>query len=217
MINSNEPLFAALTHDETPTMSRLHDQLVAAADADRLLDVAYRTVDSPVGTLLLAATDQGLVRVAYQLEDHDRVLQTLSQRVSPRILLAPRRLDQVARQLAEYFAGERRDFVLPLDFRLAHGFRREVLGRLVMIDYGRTETYSQVAAATGHPGAVRAVGSACATNPLPVIVPCHRVLRSDGRLGGYVAGLETKATLLSLEAGRQPDTNSAPHTNFAPR
>jgi methylated-DNA-[protein]-cysteine S-methyltransferase len=210
MINSNEPLFAALTYDETPTMTRLHDQLVAAADADRLLDVAYRTVDSPVGTLLVAATDRGLVRVAYQLEDHDQVLQTLSQRVSPRILHAPRRLDQVARQLAEYFAGERRDFVLPLDFRLAHGFRREVLGRLVMIDYGRTETYSQVAAATGHPRAVRAVGSACATNPLPVIVPCHRVLRSDGTLGGYVAGLHIKAVLLSLEAGMHPDTNSAP-------
>jgi methylated-DNA-[protein]-cysteine S-methyltransferase len=180
---------------------------VAAADADRLLDVAYRTVDSPVGTLLIAATDQGLIRVAYQLENHDQVLQTLSERVSPRILHAPRRLDQVARQLAEYFAGERRDFVLPLDFQLARGFRREVLTRLVMIDYGRTETYSEVAAATGHPRAVRAVGTACATNPLPVIVPCHRVLRSDGTLGGYVGGLHTKAALLSLEAGRQSDTN----------
>ncbi|MFL6046542.1 MAG: methylated-DNA--[protein]-cysteine S-methyltransferase [Propionibacteriaceae bacterium] len=209
MINSTDPLFASLSRDETPTTARLHDQLVAAADADRLLDVAYRTVDSPVGTLLLAATDHGLVRVAYQLEDHDQVLQTLSERVSPRILHAPRKLDQVARQLSEYFQGERRDFVLPLDFRLAHGFRREVLARLVMIDYGQTETYAHVAAATGHPRAVRAVGTACATNPLPVIVPCHRVLRSDGKLGGYVGGLHTKAALLSLEAGRYADTNSA--------
>jgi methylated-DNA-[protein]-cysteine S-methyltransferase len=209
MINSSDSVFASITRDETETMARLHDQLVAAADADRLLDVAYRTVESPVGTLLLAATDQGLVRVAYQLEDHDQVLQTLSRRVSPRILHAPRRLDHVARQLAEYFAGERRDFVLPLDFRLTHGFRREVLARLVMIDYGRTETYSQVASATGHPRAVRAVGSACATNPLPVIIPCHRVLRSDGKLGGYVAGLDIKAALLSLEAGGRHDTNSA--------
>jgi len=209
MINSSDPLFASLSRDEAQTTARLHDQLVVAADTDQLLDVAYRTVDSPVGTLLLAATDQGLVRVAYQLEDHDQVLQTLSERVSPRILHAPRRLDQVARQLAEYFDGERRDFVLPLDFQLAHGFRREVLACLVMIDYGHTETYAQVAAATGHPRAVRAVGTACATNPLPVIVPCHRVLRSDGKLGGYVGGLQTKTALLSLEAGRYADTDSA--------
>jgi methylated-DNA-[protein]-cysteine S-methyltransferase len=207
MINPSGPMFAALSTDEPETMSRLHDQLVAAADADQLLDVAYRTVDSPVGTLLLAATDQGLVRVAYQVEHHDQVLQSLAQRVSPRILHAPRRLDQVARQLAEYFEGERREFVLPLDFRLAHGFRREVLGHLRMIDYGRTESYSQVAAATSHPRAVRAVGTACATNPLPVIVPCHRVLRSDGKLGGYIGGLRTKAALLSLEAGGASDTN----------
>jgi methylated-DNA-[protein]-cysteine S-methyltransferase len=201
MINSSDPMFASISHDEAETITRLHDQLVAAADADQLLDVAYRTVDSPVGTLLLAATDQGVVRVAYQLEHHDQVLQTLAERVSPRILYAPRRLDQVARQLAEYFEGERREFVLPLDFRLAHGFRREVLSRLRMINYGRTESYSQVAAATGHPRAVRAVGTACATNPLPVIVPCHRVLRSDGKLGGYVGGLDNKAALLALEAG----------------
>ena len=208
MINSSDPMFASISYEKVETMTRLHDQLVAAADADQLLDVAYRTVDSPVGTLLLAATDQGVVRVAYQLEHHDQVLQTLAERVSPRILYAPRRLDQVARQLAEYFEGERREFVLPLDFRLAHGFRREVLSRLRMINYGRTESYSQVAAATGHPRAVRAVGTACATNPLPVIVPCHRVLRSDGKLGGYIGGLQTKAALLSLEAGGTSDTNS---------
>jgi methylated-DNA-[protein]-cysteine S-methyltransferase len=201
VINSHDPMLAPLTRDEVQSVTRLHDQLVAAADADRLLDVAYRTVDSPVGTLLLAATEQGLVRVAYEIENHDQVLQALSERVSPRILRAPRRLDQVARQLAEYFVGERRDFVLPLDFRLAHGFRREVLARLLMIGYGSTESYSKVAAATGHPRAVRAVGTACATNPMPVIVPCHRVLRSDGTLGGYIGGLQTKAALLSLEAG----------------
>ena len=209
MINSGDPLLAAITRDDAQAMTRLHDQLVAAAEADQLLDVAYRTEDSPVGTLLLAATEQGLVRVAYEIENHDQVLQALSERVSPRILRAPRRLDQVARQLAEYFAGERRDFVLPLDFRLAHGFRREVLARLLMIDYGRTESYSGVAAATGHPRAVRAVGSACATNPMPVIVPCHRVVRRDGTLGGYVGGLQTKAALLSLEAGSHNDTTSA--------
>jgi methylated-DNA-[protein]-cysteine S-methyltransferase len=209
VINSNDPMLAPITRDEVQRVTRLHDQLVAAAEADRLLDVAYRTVDSPVGTLLLAATEQGLVRVAYEIENHDQVLHVLSERVSPRILRAPHRLDQVARQLAEYFAGERRDFVLPLDFRLAHGFRREVLARLLMIGYGSTESYSKVAAATGHPRAVRAVGTACATNPMPVIVPCHRVLRSDGTLGGYIGGLQTKAALLSLESGSPNDTTSA--------
>jgi methylated-DNA-[protein]-cysteine S-methyltransferase len=209
MINSVDPVLSPITRsDDARTLSQLHDQLVAAADGDRLLDVAYRTVDSPVGSLLLAATEQGLVRVAYEIEDHDQVLQTLSERVSSRILRAPRRLDQVAHQLDEYFAGGRRDFMLPLDFQLAHGFRREVLSRLVLIDYGRTETYSQVAVATGHPRAVRAVGSACATNPMPVIVPCHRVLRSDGTLGGYVGGLQTKAALLSFEASGGISTDS---------
>jgi methylated-DNA-[protein]-cysteine S-methyltransferase len=202
VINSNDPVLAPIIADDAETMTRLRDQLATAAEADRLLDVAYRTVDSPVGTLLLAATDQGLVRVAYEREDHDHVLQTLSELISPRILRAPRRLDQVARQLSEYFTGERHDFVLPLDFRLAHGFRRAVLGHLVLINYGQTETYAEVAAATGHARAARAVGTACATNPMPVIVPCHRVLRSDGTLGGYVGGLNTKATLLSLEAGK---------------
>jgi methylated-DNA-[protein]-cysteine S-methyltransferase len=207
MINSSDPLLAAINTDDAEAMARLHDQLAVAAEADRLLDVAYRTVDSPLGTLLLAATDQGLVRVAYDRENHDQVLQALSDQISPRILRAPRRLDQVARQLAEYFAGQRRDFVLPLDFRLTRGFRRAVLGHLVLINYGHTETYAEVAAATGRARAVRAVGTACATNPMPVVVPCHRVLRSDGKLGGYIGGLETKAALLSLESGGTIDRN----------
>jgi methylated-DNA-[protein]-cysteine S-methyltransferase len=202
MINSSDPMLDPIVADDTEAMDRLRDQLVAAAEADQLLDLAYRTVDSPVGRLLVAATDQGLVRVAYEREDHDHVLQGLSELISPRILRAPRRLDQTARQLAEYFAGERRDFVLPLDFRLAHGFRRAVLAHLVLINYGRTESYAEVAAATGHAQAVRAVGTACATNPMPVVVPCHRVVRSDGKLGGYVGGLEAKAALLALEAGK---------------
>jgi methylated-DNA-[protein]-cysteine S-methyltransferase len=208
VINSSDPALAAIYTDDAETTARLHDQLVTAAEADRLLDLAYRTVDSPVGTLLLAATVQGLVRVAYDREDHDHVLQGLSNQISPRILRAPRRLDQVARQLAEYFAGKRHDFVLPLDFRLAHGFKRAVLGHLVLINYGHTETYAEVAAATGRARAVRAVGTACATNPLPVVVPCHRVLRSDGKLGGYIGGLEAKATLLSLESGGSLDRNT---------
>jgi methylated-DNA-[protein]-cysteine S-methyltransferase len=180
-------------------LDRLHARLVTAATAEGSLDVAYRTVDSPLGPLLLAATEQGLVRLAYEQEDHDQVLQTLAARVSPRILHAPGRLDAAAAQLEDYFAGARRAFDLPVDLRLAAGFRRQVLDHLRTIGYGRTESYTAVASATGRPRAVRAVGSACATNPVPVVVPCHRVLRSDGTLGGYIGGLGAKRTLLALE------------------
>ena len=183
------------------TIGRLHARLVADAERDGLLDVAYRTVDTPVGSLLLAATDEGLVRVAYATEGHDAVLAMLATRVSPRILRAPGRLDDVSRQLDEYFAGSRRLFELPLDLRLAKGFRRAVLAHLPEIGYGHTESYAQVAAAAGSPRAVRAVGTACATNPLPVVVPCHRVVRSDGSFGGYLGGPDAKRTLLTLEAG----------------
>jgi methylated-DNA-[protein]-cysteine S-methyltransferase len=181
-------------------LSRLRAALTERAENEDLLDVAYRTVDSPVGTLLLAATPLGLVRVAYASENHDAVLAKLAAQVSPRVLHAPARLDSAARELDEYFAGHRRSFDLPLDFQLSHGFRRAVHLHLREIGYGRTESYAEVAAATGSPAAVRAVGSACATNPLPVIVPCHRVVRSDGTLGGYVGGAEVKRGLLTMES-----------------
>ena len=189
-------LFASVPETD---LGPLHDRLVAAAQADGLLDVAYRTLDTPVGTLLLAATEQGLVRVAYDVEGHDAVLATLAARVSPRVLAAPGRLDPVARELDEYFAGSRRAFDVPLDHRLSTGFRAEVLRHLPEIGYGRTESYAQVAAAAGNVRAVRAVGSACATNPLPVVVPCHRVVRSDGSIGGYAGGPAAKRALLTLE------------------
>ena len=189
-------LFASVPETD---LGPLHDRLVAAAQADGLLDVAYRTLDTPVGTLLLAATEQGLVRVAYDVEGHDAVLASLASRVSPRVLAAPGRLDLVARELDEYFAGSRRAFDVPLDRRLSAGFRAEVLRHLPEIGYGRTESYAQVAAAAGNVRAVRAVGSACATNPLPVVVPCHRVVRSDGSIGGYAGGPAAKRALLTLE------------------
>jgi methylated-DNA-[protein]-cysteine S-methyltransferase len=182
------------------TLSRLRHRLGLAAEAEGLLDVAYTTIDSPLGTLLLAATPKGLVRVAYDVEDHDRVLYTLSQRISPRVLRAPRRLDAAARELDEYFSRQRRVFDLPLDLSLSTGFRQLVQRHLPEIGYGQTRTYQQVAELVGNPRAVRAVGTACATNPLPVIVPCHRVLRADGTPGGYVAGPGAKKALLSLEA-----------------
>jgi len=180
-------------------LAALRHRLEQGAESADLLDVAYRTVDTPVGPLLLAATTEGLVRVAYECEDFDRVLEALANRVSPRVLRAPKRLDRAARQLEEYFAGRRTGFELPLDYALSSGFRQLVQRHLPQIAYGHTETYKDVAAIVGNPKAVRAVGSACATNPLPVVVPCHRVLRTDGTLGGYIGGLAAKTTLLTLE------------------
>lgn len=198
-MNAIDPL-KALSYDEDDTIRRLHARLAADAEAEGLLDVAYRTVDSPVGPLLLAATEQGLVRVAFDREGHDDVLTALANRVSPRILNAPGRLDEAARELDEYFTGARSSFDLSLDRRLSHGFRREVLSRLPDIGYGSTMSYAGVAALVGNPKAVRAVGSACATNPLPLVVPCHRVVRSDGTPGGYAGGPDVKRTLLAMEA-----------------
>lgn len=180
-------------------LTALHDQLVRRAQSEDLLDIAYRTVDTPVGALLLAATGTGLLRVAFAREDFDAVLDTLAAKVSPRILAAPGRLDVAVHQLEEYFAGTRRTFDLPLDYALSAGFRRTVQHYLPRIAYGRTASYGEVAREVGNPNAVRAVGTACATNPLPVVVPCHRVLRSDGSLGGYVGGDAAKSTLLHLE------------------
>jgi methylated-DNA-[protein]-cysteine S-methyltransferase len=195
------PRDLARAYDTPPEHLRaLRTRLAAAAANEGILDVAYRTVDSPVGALLLAATDAGLVRVAFAIENHDVVLQTLADQISPRVLNAPARLDDAARELAEYFAGRRRGFDLPLDWRLSAGFRSVVLHHLPDIGYGHTASYAAVAQLAGSPKAVRAVGTACATNPLPVVVPCHRVVRSDGALGHYRGGVEAKRTLLTLEA-----------------
>jgi len=186
--------------DTRDHLTELHARLAAAAERDSTLDIAYRTIDSPVGPLLLAATDRGVIRVAYATEDHDAVLQSLADRISPRILRAPARLDAAARELGEYFAGTRQAFDLPLDWSLSAGFRRTVLGRLPEIGYGHTASYSAVAQLAGRPRASRAVGTACATNPLPVIVPCHRVIRADGAIGAYLGGPDAKRALLTLEA-----------------
>ena len=202
MMNAEIDLSAELARacDTTPAhLDALRARLAAAADTEGILDVAYRTVDSPVGSLLLAATDAGLIRVAYAAENHDLVLQSLADGVSSRILNAPARLDAAARELDEYFAGQRQAFDLPLDWRLSAGFRSIVLHHLRDISYGQTASYATVARLAGSPKAVRAVGTACATNPLPVIVPCHRVVKSDGTLGGYLGGVEAKRTLLTLE------------------
>ncbi|MFN8036814.1 MAG: methylated-DNA--[protein]-cysteine S-methyltransferase [Acidimicrobiia bacterium] len=181
-------------------LEALHEQLVRRADDGELLDVAYRTVDSPFGSLLVAVTAVGLVRLAFERETHEAVLAALAERVSPRILRAGRRTDTVARQLDEYFAGRRRRFDVAVDLRLVHGFRRAALVHLCEIPYGSTESYAAVAAAAGNPKAVRAAGSACSHNPVPLVVPCHRVVRSDGSIGNYGGGVEMKAALLAMEA-----------------
>ena len=194
-------------------IARLHGRLARAAEREDLIDVAFRTVESPIGGLLLAATPRGLVYVAFEVEDQGAVLEMLARRIGPRVLLAPtdpdgdgppgpasRVLVTAAAQIDQYLAGGRRDFALPLDPALATGFRGEVQRRLAGVAYGRTATYKEIAAALDRPGAVRAVGSACATNPLPLVWPCHRILRTDGALGGYRGGLEAKQRLLAMES-----------------
>jgi methylated-DNA-[protein]-cysteine S-methyltransferase len=189
-------------HEAAPDerLADLHRRLESDAADAGLLDVAYRTLDTPVGTLLLASTTLGLIRVAYDIEDHTAVLDRLADSVSPRILRSPARLDDAARQIDEYFARQRTTFELPVDLRLATGFRRNVIEHLRDIGYGRRASYADVAAAVGNPRAVRAVGTACAHNPLPVVIPCHRVVRSDGSAGQYVGGAAAKSALLDLEA-----------------
>jgi methylated-DNA-[protein]-cysteine S-methyltransferase len=186
-----------------PLDSPLPDLTAAASDAG-LLDVAYATLDSPAGKLLLAATPRGLVRLAYldagELEDE--VLEQLAARVSPRILAAPRRLDEPRRELEQYFEHARRKFDVPLDWQLTRGFGRRVLKATARIPFGSVSTYKLVATDAGSPRASRAAGNALGANPLPIIVPCHRVLHSTGGLGGYTGGLERKRLLLGIEGGQ---------------
>ena len=194
---------AALYPVDDGDLTRLHARLAAAAERDDALDVAYRTVDSPVGPLLIAATPVGLVRVAFDNEGNDVVLQNLSDRISSRVLKAPARLDAVAHQLDEYFSGRRQHFDVPLDWQLSKGFRRRVLEHLAVdIGYGATVSYGTLARLSGSPNAVRAVGTTCATNPIPVVVPCHRVVRADGTMGQYRGGPAAKRALLDLEGAQ---------------
>jgi methylated-DNA-[protein]-cysteine S-methyltransferase len=185
-----------------PAPAELPDVSKAAAAAG-LLDVAYATLDSPVGTLLVAVTPRGLVRVAYldAGEEEASVLEQLATTVSPRVLAAPRKLDEPRRELDQYFAGRRRQFELPLDWQLTRGFGRKVLEATARIPYGATATYKQVATEAGNARAYRAAGNALGSNPIPIIVPCHRILHSGGGLGGYTGGLERKRVLLGVESG----------------
>jgi methylated-DNA-[protein]-cysteine S-methyltransferase len=195
-----ELLRSALPEPGRGELDALRARLARRAHDDGLLDVAYRTIDSPHGRLLLAVAPAGLVRVAFESEGLEAVLDELARSVSPRLLEAASPTDGAARQLDEYFEGRRRAFDLPIDLRLVRGFRREVVEHLRTIPYGSTRSYSEVARGAGRPTAVRAAGSACATNPIPIVVPCHRVVRSDGTVGQYLGGAPMKSALLALES-----------------
>lgn len=183
------------------TIEELKRDFAVAADSDGLVEVAYARVDSPLGELLLAATPRGLVRVDYGVRGFDVELERLATLISPRVLELPERLDPARRELDEFFSGRRREFDLPLDWRLTSGFRRRVLRATARIPFGDTSTYAGVARAAGSPAAHRAAGTALGSNPLPIVVPCHRVLRTGGAIGGYGGGLERKRALLALESG----------------
>jgi methylated-DNA-[protein]-cysteine S-methyltransferase len=184
---------------KSPALKKNLEVLRERAAAEGLLDVAYATADSPFGTLLLAKTPQGLVRLGLPNEDLDELLADLAGRISPRVLEAPAGLDEERRELDDYFAGRRHAFELPIDWQLSHGFLLRARQGIVAIPYGETRTYTDLARGAGNERAVRAAGSACSRNPIPLVVPCHRVLRSDGSLGGYAGGLEMKEKLLDLE------------------
>jgi len=181
--------------------------VIARAERDGLIDVAYASVDSPFGRLLVARTDRGVVRLA--LPSHrgdqrtdDEVLEDLARFVSPRVLESPARLDKERRELEDYFQGKRDHFDLPVDWKLTPaGFRNRALHAVARIPYGETRTYGQIAKQAGNERAFRAAGTACGRNPIPLIVPCHRVVQSGGGIGNYGGGPEMKRALLDLEGG----------------
>jgi methylated-DNA-[protein]-cysteine S-methyltransferase len=189
--------------DDARTIA-LQAELARRAAAAGMLEAGYDRLDSPLGRLLIAATPVGVVRVGFESESEERFLDEIARRVSARVLRAPRLVDDARRQLAEYFDGRRREFELELDWRLAAGFRRRVLSATAQIPFGQTRSYRDVATSAGSPRAVRAAGSALANNPLPIVVPCHRVLRSDGSLGGFRGGIAAKRALLGYEQALLP-------------
>ncbi len=184
--------------------ARFRDQLAHRADEAGLLDVAVGAYDSPLGPLTLIVTRRGLVRLSYPHEFVEAQLDEIAERISPRILAAPERTDTVRRQLDEYFGGRRHDFDVPIDWRLVRGFAGNVLRATARIPFGEVSTYRDVAAKAGSPNAYRAAGNALGSNPIPIVVPCHRVLHAGGGLGGYTGGLHRKRYLLQLE-GVLPD------------
>ena len=184
---------------EAPDLARLRDALARRAADAGLLDVAYGTHDSPLGTLTVFVTQRGLAGISYPDEPIEAQLEDMAASISPRLMAAPERTDDVRRQLDAYFAGDRRGFDIPIDWRALHGFRKQVLRATARIPFGRVSTYREIATRAGSPNAYRAAGNALGSNPVPIVVPCHRVLHAGGGLGGYTGGLERKRFLLDLE------------------
>jgi methylated-DNA-[protein]-cysteine S-methyltransferase len=181
-------------------MSAFVDRLVTRAEEEGLLDVAYATLETPLGTALVAATPRGVVRLALPGEDLERVVAELAEDLSPRVLEHPARLDEARRELDQYFQGRRRAFELPLDWSLSQpGFYRRVLRATRRVPPGEVITYGDAAARAGNPRAFRAAGTALGSNPIPIVIPCHRVIRAGGDLGNYGGGPEMKRFLLELE------------------
>jgi len=174
------------------------DRFRAAASSSGLLDVSYDVTESPLGRLFLATTERGLCRIAYDAEPEVEE-EELARGFGARVLRAPRALDETRRELDDYFEGRRQAFELPIDLTPVGVFQREVLGRLAGVPYGSVTTYGALAVESGRPRAARAVGGAMNRNPVPIVLPCHRVVGSDGRLVGYGGGLERKIALLRLE------------------
>jgi len=203
MTPERNPVAAALRRGaaaEDTDVARATDGFLRRADSAGLIDVAYTTVDTPFGTMLLAATDRGLVRLGLPMETFDGVLDELADRISPRVVELPRRLDAARREIDEYFSGARREFDLPLDRRLITGaFAVRVLDELSQVPFGQAITYSEAALRAGSPRAHRAAGNALGSNPIPLVIPCHRVVRSGGAIGGYGGGPELKRRLLLHE------------------
>jgi methylated-DNA-[protein]-cysteine S-methyltransferase len=192
-------LKAAGTADVADATQTARSMFSRSAAAEGLVDVAYGWVDSPLGSLLVAGTRAGLALVSFPRDDEDVVLDELSARISPRVLEAPERLDDARRELDEYFDGTRRSFDVGLDWQLTSGFGRRVLKATARIPFGKTSSYQRIAAAAGSPAGSRAAGNALGANPLPIVVPCHRVLRTGGAIGGYGGGVDRKRWLLELE------------------
>ena len=186
-------------------LDRAVQGVIARAERDGLIDVAYASVDSPFGRLLVARTDRGVVRLALpkhrtEHRSDDEVLEDLATYVSARVLESPSQLDEERRELEEYFEGKRNHFDVPVDWKLTPaGFRNRALHAVARIPYGETRTYADIAEQAGNPRAFRAAGTACGRNPIPLIVPCHRVVQSGGGIGNYGGGPEMKRALLDLE------------------
>ena len=181
--------------------ARAAQRLASAADREGLVDIAFATVDSPLGPLLALGTERGLMMLSYADQSTEEKLTRVAARISPRIMEAPARLDAARRELDEYFAGRRRHFEIPIDWSLIGGYARTVLERTGEIPYGQALSYAELSAQVGNPRGARATGNALGSNPIPIVIPCHRVLRTGGALGGYTGGLDRKRFLLALEAG----------------